>query len=625
MGRGIQGVSEKFAKSESFQPTQENSTTLVTESGQQTSRLAVNDHHRHYSKHHKRPEDHGAPTTAQTDLNSTSGAGEHVNKDTASAASINNPKPSKKSSDKDEKEAAEPEKGLSGNFQHFPKKTRRFDYEDVRRGKDNFFHVDVATECETYFKAQRVRLMEKKTEHFAFIVDLDAYEYHKVVFHLFLNEILESSFFRLSILVLVLVNAIIIGLQTDPNMVSNYATYFYIFDQVILSVFLFEILIKWIYDFRLFWKVGWNIMDFIIIFLIILAAVIPTFRNSRALVVVRVVRAFLSSLKIVMHTIIRSGVDMGNILIVLMIFMLVMSIMGVILFDYPELETKHFLTAVDAWFVLFICVTQDGWNQVLDEFRSNTTYFPWLAVYLILAVSIGAFVFANLIVAVIVANLELSVKEMREEAKASNNPLEFHPEISNNVVEMLPVYDLLSKHNSHILSQRPLRIPNLKKLTQRRIQTYISLIVALEQNMLEAQIINLDLEKILGVILSVVLQLDMYSQQQAHENELKRTYNVALAKSKQIDGATNIIPPPTPSQVRQMTAKNIKMVTTLPDLANKNANIEESEVPVCDRVDKQRYKHASAATDSGHQLEKKREKAYLWAKKVDDNNDDDVK
>ncbi len=49
-----------------------------------------------------------------------------------------------------------------------------------------------------------------------------------------------------------------------------------------------------------------------------------------------------------------------------------------------------------------------------------------LACYLILAVSIGAFVFANLIVAVIVANLEVSVKEMREEQKASNNPLEFH-------------------------------------------------------------------------------------------------------------------------------------------------------------------------------------------------------
>jgi hypothetical protein len=46
-------------------------------------------------------------------------------------------------------------------------------------------------------------------------------------------------------------------------------------------------------------------------------------------------------------------------------------------------------------------------------------------VYLIFAVSIGAFVFANLIVAVIVANLELSVKELREEKRLSDNPLEF--------------------------------------------------------------------------------------------------------------------------------------------------------------------------------------------------------
>jgi hypothetical protein len=53
--------------------------------------------------------------------------------------------------------------------------------------------------------------------------------------------------------------------------------------------------------------------------------------------------------------------------------MLVMSIMGVILFDFPELDTRHFLSAIDAWFVLFICVTQDGWNQVLDQFREASS------------------------------------------------------------------------------------------------------------------------------------------------------------------------------------------------------------------------------------------------------------
>lgn len=84
---------------------------------------------------------------------------------------------------------------LQGNWPHF-KPTARFDYQDLGHRKDKLFGVNVATECETYFRAQRIRTNEKTTEHFAFIVDLDAYEYHKVVFHMFLNEILESNFFR---------------------------------------------------------------------------------------------------------------------------------------------------------------------------------------------------------------------------------------------------------------------------------------------------------------------------------------------------------------------------------------------------------------------------------------------
>jgi hypothetical protein len=39
-------------------------------------------------------------------------------------------------------------------------------------------------------------------------------------------------------------------------------------------------------------------------------------------------------------------------------------------------------------------------------------------------VSVGAFIFANLIVAVIVANLELSVRELREEMLMSDDPLD---------------------------------------------------------------------------------------------------------------------------------------------------------------------------------------------------------
>lgn len=88
--------------------------------------------------------------------------------------------------------------------------------------------------------------------------------------------------------------------------------------------------------------------------------------------------------------------------------------------------------------------------------------------------SIGAFIFANLIIAVIVANLELSVKELRDEMKLHDNPLEYQEGRDVADIEIIPVYDLLAKNNFVCVSQRPLRIPKLKKVSTRKMQVYTS-------------------------------------------------------------------------------------------------------------------------------------------------------
>lgn len=85
---------------------------------------------------------------------------------------------------------------LDGNFIHHRKKIKQIYYDEVALPPEPFFHVDVGAQFDTYFRGQKVRFKEKKAEHFASVVDLDAYEYHKVVFHSFLNEILQSVYFR---------------------------------------------------------------------------------------------------------------------------------------------------------------------------------------------------------------------------------------------------------------------------------------------------------------------------------------------------------------------------------------------------------------------------------------------
>lgn len=92
------------------------------------------------------------------------------------------------------------DKATTGNFVHLRKKVKKYYYDEILQRPDPFFHVDVGAQCDSYFRGQKVRFKEKKAEHFASVVDLDAYEYHKVVFHSFFNEILQSAYFRYVIL-----------------------------------------------------------------------------------------------------------------------------------------------------------------------------------------------------------------------------------------------------------------------------------------------------------------------------------------------------------------------------------------------------------------------------------------
>lgn len=334
------------------------------------------------------------------------------------------------------------EETVTGNFAHLKKKNKRFQYDSVLRSKDNYFNVQVGAQCDTYFRGQKVRFKERKSEHFASVVELDAYEYHKVVFHTFLNEILQSAIFKGVILALVLMNAVMIGAFTFPkvNKHPDVARAFSIIELCVLGVFIFEVILKWLYDFRLFWRSWWNILDFTLILITVGPSLIPidflSGDSSDFFITLRAVRAFrslrsvsaMASLSIVVHTVVKSIRDMVNIILVLIVFMLVLALMGVFIFDLQDIPYEYFQEGASAWYLVFICVTQDGWAQILvrfNDYKGNDTHKAFLVTYLLIAISVGGFVFANLIVAVIVTNLELAVKEFRDEKALSENPLDF--------------------------------------------------------------------------------------------------------------------------------------------------------------------------------------------------------
>ncbi|KAJ3380297.1 hypothetical protein HDU92_006063 [Lobulomyces angularis] len=159
-----------------------------------------------------------------------------------------------------------------------------------------------------------IQKIEKIYTTFSDIVDIDEEGIDSYIKENLATRFGEGNFFRLCMFIAIIINSIIIGLETDENLEANGILFFTLVDYIFLSIFIMEILFKWFYNFFDFWKNSWNVFDFVII---LLASIGPGFTfltNTRVLRILKVIRtlrsiksvAFIQGLDMVVSTIIDS-------------------------------------------------------------------------------------------------------------------------------------------------------------------------------------------------------------------------------------------------------------------------------------------------------------------------------
>uniref|UniRef100_H2Y0F0 Ion transport domain-containing protein n=3 Tax=Ciona intestinalis TaxID=7719 RepID=H2Y0F0_CIOIN len=134
--------------------------------------------------------------------------------------------------------------------------------------------------------------------------------------------VLNSVYFKGMIFVVIGINAFHIALQTVETIAIPYSYIFFFVDNLIMGIFICEIVLKWYSGFVIFWKDYWNLLDFIVIFVLHLGPWLAFFSNTRLLRILRVIRAFrslktvtsLTGLSLVVETIMQSVTDMANIM-----------------------------------------------------------------------------------------------------------------------------------------------------------------------------------------------------------------------------------------------------------------------------------------------------------------------
>jgi len=201
------------------------------------------------------------------------------------------------------------------------------------------------------------------------------------------------------IIALILINAVLLGLETWPAAMQAAGGLIRALDQAILAVFVVEIALR-LYVHRLaFWRDPWSVFDFVVVAIALVPSAGP-FAVLRALRVLRVLRllTMVPSMRKVVGALLAAIPGLGSIALVLLILYYVFAVIATNLFAaaYPE----WFGTIGRSLYTLFQIMTLESWSMGIA--RPVMEQFPYAWAFFIPFILVATFTMLNLFIAIIV-------------------------------------------------------------------------------------------------------------------------------------------------------------------------------------------------------------------------------
>ena len=228
---------------------------------------------------------------------------------------------------------------------------------------------------------------------------------------------IESRPVQLAIVILILLNSIILGLETDAGIMSKIGGLLIALDHLCLAVFCLELLVK-MYCYRLrFWKSGWNLFDFFVVAVALLpgAGVWAVLRTLRILRVLRLLTV-VPSLRKVVAAFIHSIPGLSGVVAVMAIFFYATAVLAARLFG--ETHPEWFGSLGKSLYTLFQVMTLESWSMGIV--RPVMESHPWAWLFFVPFIMVATFTILNLFIGIIVSTMqELS---MTPEIQTTSDP-----------------------------------------------------------------------------------------------------------------------------------------------------------------------------------------------------------
>ena len=214
-----------------------------------------------------------------------------------------------------------------------------------------------------------------------------------------LKQIVEHSRVQNFIIALIIINAILLGLETYPELMLQAGETIVLLDRSILVIFVIEIAVR-IFVYRLnFWRDPWSLFDFSVVMIALIPAA-GSFAVLRALRVLRVLRllTMVPAMRRVIGALVGAIPGLGSIGLMLMIFYYVCAVIATNLFaaDFPQ----WFGTLGESFYTLFQIMTLESWSMGIV--RPVMENHPHAWTFFVPFILIATFTMLNLFIAVIV-------------------------------------------------------------------------------------------------------------------------------------------------------------------------------------------------------------------------------
>lgn len=214
-----------------------------------------------------------------------------------------------------------------------------------------------------------------------------------------IRDWVESPKIQNLIMLLIVINAVILGLETVPEAMVAYGELVLGIDHVILAVFVVEISLR-IYAHRMaFFRDPWSLFDFAVVAIALVPASGPL-AVLRALRILRVLRllTLVPSMRRVVGALLGSIPGLSSIALVLMLIYYVFAVIATKLFgeNFP-----HWFGSIgESLYSLFQIMTLESWSMGIV--RPVMIEHPNAWIFFIIFILIATFTMLNLFIAIIV-------------------------------------------------------------------------------------------------------------------------------------------------------------------------------------------------------------------------------